>query len=579
MQKALTPNQLKKLAENFYDDVDELEPIQEIDSDLSDAESEHSDHLTDSEVEGEDNDEEMDMDDDDLPAYVYGRNRFKWSKAPPAPSRTRRSNIVLHLPGIKGPALNAPPKTPLEAWSLLFTEDILEEILEHTNAKITDQSASYGDTASYVGHLDTVELKAFLGLLLLAGVFKSNHEDAASLFSTDGTGRNIFRGTMSKDRFLFLLAALRFDDQVTRRERIESGDKLAAISKIYNIFNSNCQANYTCGEYSVIDEMLVGFRGRCSFRQYLKSKPKKYGIKIMCLCDARTHYLLNSYVYAGKTTEPNPNKLSIPTLSVLKLVSPITNTNRNVTGDNWFSSIQLISELKRVGLTYVGTMRKNKREVPQQFLPNKTREEKSSLFGFTHDETIVSFVPKKNRCVLLVSSMHHSQLVEENGKPEIINFYNNTKGGVDALDQRCATYSCQRRTRRWPMAIFGAMLDISRVNSYLLFLSASEETIKMSRRKFSVVLGRDLIVDHMKRRSQIRELSLDLKTIIGNFLGDNPAPTREPDEAGPIRKYRRCYKCPREMDRKTKTCCNTCSRNICKNHSKTIVQCESCSQR
>ena len=160
----------------------------------------------------------------------------------------------------------------------------------------------------------------------------------------------------------------------------------------------------------------------------------------MCLCNAKTHYLLNSFIFAEKTTEPNPNKLSVPTLSVLKLVSPITNTNRNVTGDNWFTSIQLISELKSVGLTYVGTMRKNKREIPKQFLPNRTREEKSSFFGFTHDKTIVSFVLKKNRCVLLVSSMHHSQLIEENGKPEIINFYNDTKGGVDALDQRCATY-------------------------------------------------------------------------------------------------------------------------------------------
>ena len=94
---------------------------------------------------------------------------------------------------------------------------------------------------------------------------------------------------MSKDRFLYLLAALRFDDQTSRRERIQNGDKLAAISNIYNIFNSNCQTNYTCSEYSVVDEMIVGFRGRCSFTQYLKSKPKKYGIKIMCVYVMQKH--------------------------------------------------------------------------------------------------------------------------------------------------------------------------------------------------------------------------------------------------------------------------------------------------
>ena len=123
-----------------------------------------------------------------------------------------------------------------------------------------------------------------------------------------------------------------------------------------------------------------------------------------------------------------------------------------------------------------------------------------------------------------------------------------------------------------------AILDISRVNSYILFLSATEETVKISRRKFSVAWKRPHCGSYEKIVS-IRELSLYLKTIVGNFLGYNPAEDREPVEAGPIRKYRRCYICPREMDRKSKTCCNICSRNICKIHSRNIVECQTCSQR
>lgn len=48
------------------------------------------------------------------------------------------------------------------------------------------------------------------------------------------------------------------------------------------------------------------------------------------------------------------------------------------------------------------------------------------------------------------STMHHSNTIGKTNKPEIIEFYNETKSGVDALDQKCVT----RRTRRWPMAIF-----------------------------------------------------------------------------------------------------------------------------
>ena len=122
-------------------------------------------------------------------------------------------------------------------------------------------------------------------------------------------------------------------------------------------------------------------------------------------------------------------------------------------------------------------------------------------------------------------------------------------------------------------------IDIARSNSYLLFLSAVKETLKMSRRKFSVDLGRELITEHMRRRSKIRELSQDLKGIIRDFLSENLVTTTEPVEAGPARKYRRCYLCPREMDRKIKTNCNVCTRNVCKNHCQTIVQCNTCYQK
>lgn len=84
---------------------------------------------------------------------------------------------------------------------------------------------------------------------------------------------------------------------------------------------------------------------------YLKGNPQKYGLKIMCLCDAKTHYFYNGYIYTGKTNHPNHYKLSVPTRSVLQLVRPIINTNRNVTGDNWFTSVELVQELKKVGLT------------------------------------------------------------------------------------------------------------------------------------------------------------------------------------------------------------------------------------
>lgn len=149
---------------------------------------------------------------------------------------------------------------------------------------------------------------------------------------------------MTKNRFLFFLTALRFDCITTRLER-QVDNTLAAISKIFNKFVENAKTNYSWGQYTTIDEMLVPFRGKFRYRVYMKSKPTKYGIKIFILSDAWTSYFVNGAIYCAKQFH-NPKKLMKPTLEVMNLIEPIISTNRNITADNWFSSIELVDELK-----------------------------------------------------------------------------------------------------------------------------------------------------------------------------------------------------------------------------------------
>ncbi|KAJ8957148.1 hypothetical protein NQ314_006595 [Rhamnusium bicolor] len=118
-----------------------------------------------------------------------------------------------------------------------------------------------------------------------------------------------------------------------------------------------------------IDEMLVAFRGRRKFnKMYIPNKPDKYGLKITWCTDARTGYFYNGYIYTGRDSDgrglPNEDKkYSKPTQSVFRLTQPIYNTNRSVTFDNWFTSVELVTIMKQRGLTCIGTIRKNKREI------------------------------------------------------------------------------------------------------------------------------------------------------------------------------------------------------------------------
>lgn len=464
----------------------------------------------------------------------------------------------------------------------------METVLECTNEKITEMAANYGNKSllsTTFDHLDKIELEAFLGLVYLAGVFKSNHEDVSGLFATDGTGRDIFRAVMSKQRFLFLLNALRFDRIESRAER-QINDPLAAISNIFDKFIENSKLNYSCGQYVTIDEMLVPFRGKSKFRVYMKSKPAKYGLKIFVLADARTSYCLNASVYCGRQV-PNPRSLLKPTLEVLNLVEPIVNTNRNVTADNYFSSVELVSELQKKGITYVGTMRRNKLEIPESFLPKKSRPVLSSEFAFTSDKTLVSYVPKYNKSVVLLSSMHHEKSILEDHHakiPEIIDFYNTTKVGVDVLDQKCAQFSVGRRTRRWPMAIWFALMDIAGVNARILYQSVAPDYCK-ERRLFLVALGRSLIHNQLARRSQMTNIPRELKILVKRVAGNgNEIPQtcgrqqleNEADQQPQAPKRQRCHLCPRAGDKKHPTKCSQCGKGVCKVHSKQEIVCESC---
>jgi len=67
--------------------------------------------------------------------------------------------------------------------------------------------------------------------------------------------------------------------------------------------------------------------------------------------------------------------------------------------------------------------------------------------------------------------MHNQEEVDETHalrKPVMILDYNATKGGVDTSDQILRMYSTKRMTRRWPVAVFSNIVDISALITYIV---------------------------------------------------------------------------------------------------------------
>lgn len=118
---------------------------------------------------------------------------------------------------------------------------------------------------------------------------------------------------------------------------------------------------------------------------YIPKKPVEYGLVIRSLCDAKNAYFYNGYVYTGKGSDgvglsTQDQKLLVPAQCVLKLTQPIEGSNRNVTADNWFSSIQLIDELAKRKLTHLGTLKKKINEKYQTNFSHIKNAESSKLY-------------------------------------------------------------------------------------------------------------------------------------------------------------------------------------------------------
>ncbi|XP_044766245.1 piggyBac transposable element-derived protein 4-like [Coccinella septempunctata] len=553
--------------ENDYDDEGD---------DYEDEDAvEESNHDTDSELEVSEDDELLDEEENSssshLSGYYIGKDKItKWRKNPPnLQVRLRSHNIVKHLPGTKGNARNA--TTPIECLKLFINEIIVRIITISTNIYI-DNIQNRFQRVRDARKTDEREMSAFIGILFLIGTFRSSRKNLKKIWDNSrGSGIESCYLAMSENRFRFLLRCVRFDNVETRNERREL-DKLAPIRELFENFLVNFQANFIPSEFLTVDEQLLAFRGRCGFKQFIPSKPAKYGIKMFALVDAKTSYTMNLETYVGLQPE-GPYKLNNSGEEiVLRLVQPIAGTNRNVTGDNWFSSVPLVEKLLRHHkLTYIGTLRKNKREIPPEFLPHKKTEEKSSIFGFKEECTLVSYCPKKNKSVLLLSSMHHCKTIDvDTGvdkKPIIITDYNRTKIGVDLVDQLCNNYNVARNTRRWPMVVFYDLLNISGINALCVF-KANHPRQTVSRSEFLEKCAWELIKPQIEVRSTILQLPVEIRRRARHLLGVSevlPAPPNRPQNY-----VGRCLICPRSDNKSTRKYCYKCNRYTCKNHMKEI---------
>ncbi|KAK3748585.1 hypothetical protein RRG08_011667 [Elysia crispata] len=334
-----------------------------------------------------------------------------------------------------GATVQQPEDTqPSQYFSLFWIEEWWQHLVVETNRYANDQGPHRKWTPVTVS-----DLKAFHGLMLGMGILKSNvYSDywrtSKRLFMTQ------FGKVMPRDRFLTIWRYLHLADNNAPQR--DNPDKLAKLRPMLTHLNRVFKENYTPYRDVSIDESMVQFKGRLGFRQYLPSKPIKWGIKIWALSESTTGYMSNFQVYTGREAGQE---------LVKDLVAPYHHTGMRVYMDNFYTGVPLLCELATLGIGGCGTVRANRKFLPTELLPKRVRLDKHQHQS-AQAENMTFCVWQDTKAVCVLSNFHDplrtGTINRQSGRqqqhqvevPEALSKYQSFMMGVDLTDQMIGYY-------------------------------------------------------------------------------------------------------------------------------------------
>ena len=152
--------------------------------------------------------------------------------------------------------------------------------------------------------------------------------------------------------------------------------------------------------------------------------------------------------------------------------------------DNWFTSLDLLHYLKAESLLGVGTIRVNRLQgCPLGASKNLAKKGRGSMDYHCDANSGLIIVKWVDNSVVQLASNYVGvepvgsidrlcQSAKEHKKiscPQIILEYSKSMGGVDLVDMLIVLYQIPFKTKKWYQKFFWHLIDIAKVNAWLLY--------------------------------------------------------------------------------------------------------------
>lgn len=364
---------------------------------------------------------------------------------------------------------------PIDYFNFFFDESLLNMICDETNKQaeriFTSEKTRESSRITEWRELKVDELKIFLGLLFHMGTIPlsrvQDYWKKDRLFSIP-----IFGEQMSRNRFLLIMRCLHFTSDT------ESQDPLFKIRKVIDYFNEKMKNCYYPAKELSLDESMILWRGRLYFRQFIKNKRHKYGIKLYMLTEP-DGLILKFRVYAGGKDTDVTGKGHAEKV-VMQLLREKLNNGHAVYMDNYYNSFHLAKNLLNEKTYCTGTLRKDLKDNPKEVIQARIKKgENVSRFR----EAVHVGKWKDKRDVVYITTEYNEKMVpvtnkrgQTKDKPEAIARYNDFMSGVDRQDQLLSFYPCERKTVRWYLKVAIHTFQLLFINSFKIYNKYSGQT-------------------------------------------------------------------------------------------------------
>ena len=204
---------------------------------------------------------------------------------------------------------------------------------------------------------------------------------------------------------------------------------------MFDILKDKFSKFYKPSEHLAVEEFIVKFKGRVIFRQYIPKEHKRFGIKIYKLCD-ETGYTYDMTVYLGRDRQRTAQHLTATHATVSELTKKVQGRGHKLYMYNYFSSPDLFDDLATKQIYCCGTVRPNRKGMPQDLGPKRMRLRRGDLHVRTRDD-LTAILWRDKRDVRVLTNIHGPQeecnFCDNNGKaikPQIVADYNRHMGYV-----------------------------------------------------------------------------------------------------------------------------------------------------